>query len=390
MHKLSALCIGRPFILNEIDFELLKKLNIEPILVYPEGTAALSQGKSVFYKELSVDEISKITEEYKVDAIICFNDNFLIEAAQIRTKYNIPGIHFPEIEKYKIKSAMYQALGNEVFYPQTMNYRKNLTFEEIVDNIGNGECFIKPDNLAGSEGGCHIQSKDDYNAWKNSGYNPSLRYVVQKFYSGTLYHCELIVKDGTIKYIQARQYSYHNHMFLQGKIISSFPIIDLALKNKIEQAAAKVQQVLKYHNGVMHTEFFLDNNYNPVFLETNIRQAGGAINLIHKKRSGISLETAMVLLEFGKDVRINLNETLDYDMCGYIPRKKGIVSKIIIPKLKGEYNFDIRVKIGDYFESPNSASDTEAAFVGYSSNYQDLIDDFNYLENNGVVEYTPS
>ena len=94
-------------------------------------------------------------------------------------------------------------------------------------------------------------------------------------------------------------------MFLSGKIIASFPIVDLPLQMKIEREAIKVQQLLEYKNGVMHTEFFLDNDQHLVFLETNIRQAGGAINLIHRRRAGVSLETAMVLLELNKDVIIH-------------------------------------------------------------------------------------
>jgi biotin carboxylase len=387
MRRLSPLCIGRPFILNEIDFALLKNINIEPILAYPKGISPINKNKSVFYKDLNISEISKIVEDHKIDAIICFNDNFLIETAQIRTKYNIPGLHFPEIEKYKIKSKMYRALGNEIIYPPTIHYIDNLKFENIVENIGKGEYFIKPNNLAGSEGGCHIQSQDNYTEWKKNDYNLSLNYVIQKFYTGTLFHCELIVRNGVIKYIQARRYSYPNHMFLKGKIIASFPIIDLVLKNKIEQAAIKVQKVLKYNNGVMHTEFFLDNNSIPVFLETNIRQAGAAINLIHKRRAGISLETAMVLLELDKDINIVLDKTLDYDLCGYIPRKKGIVTKISLPQLKGQYNFDIKVKVGENCDYPKSGSDAEVAFVGSSVNYQDLIDDFDHLENHRLAEY---
>lgn len=58
-----------------------------------------------------------------------------------------------------------------------------------------------------------------------------------------------------------------------------------------------------------------------------------------------------------------------------------------MPKLKGQYNFDFRVKIGEYYDTPKSASNTAASFVGYSSVYSDLISDFFSLENSDIIKY---
>jgi hypothetical protein len=390
MQQLNPLLIGVPFTYKLIDFALLKRNNIEPILTYQKGTQTLCEGQSEYYDSLHVEELGRIIESSKVDAIVCFNDNFLIEAAQLRTKYKIPGASYPDIQKYKIKSEMYKSLSPYLMVPKTLSFSENLTFEEIVNYLGEGEYFIKPDNLAGAEGGCHIRSKRDYMNWKKSNFNLRTMYLVQKYYSAPLYHCELIIKNNVIQYIQARRYSYPNHMFLNGKIIASFPIIDSSLQRKIEQEAIKVQQKLGYKNGVMHTEFFLENEHNLIFLETNIRPAGGAINLIHRRRAGIAMETAMVLLELNKNFTITLNKPHLFDFCGYIPLKKGQVSQICLPKLKGHYSFDIRVEIGASYEAPKSASNTAVSFVGYSSDYSDLSDDFFSLENNDIIKYTQS
>ncbi|HHM2297787.1 TPA: acetyl-CoA carboxylase biotin carboxylase subunit family protein [Legionella anisa] len=387
MPKLFPLLIGMPFTYKLVDFELLKNNDIEPTLAYFEGTETVGKEKSVYYNSLCIDEIAKIIENNRVDAIVCFNDNFLIEAAKLRTKYNIPGINYPSIEKYKVKSAMYKLLSPYMMVPKTLDYHEDLAYEDIIESIGYCEYFIKPDNLAGAEGGYHIKNKNDFIVWKSTYFDSKIKYILQKFYPEPLFHCELIIKNGAVKYIQARRYSYPNHMFLNGKIIASFPIVDLSLEKKIEQASIKVQQLLEYKNGVMHTEFFLDDYQEPIFLETNIRQAGGAINLIHRRRTGISLETAMVLLELDKDITIKPNNKEVYDFCGYIPLKKGKVSQICLPKLKGQYNFDFRVHIGGYYDTPKSASNTAASFVGYSSVYSDLIDDFFSLENNDIIKY---
>jgi hypothetical protein len=58
-----------------------------------------------------------------------------------------------------------------------------------------------------------------------------------------------------------------------------------------------------------------------------------------------------------------------------------------MPELKGQYNFDFRVKIDGYYEAPKSASNVGASFVGYSAVYDDLMDDFFSLENNDIITY---
>ena len=70
-----------------------------------------------------------------------------------------------------------------------------LQFEEIIECIGYGEYFIKPDNLAGAEGSCHIKNKNDYISWKSSTLTLAIRIISYKNLTLIpLFHCELIVK----------------------------------------------------------------------------------------------------------------------------------------------------------------------------------------------------
>ncbi len=387
MQKIRVLIIGAPFSYNLVDYELLKSNDIEPILSYCKGVQALAEGTSVYYDTLSLDEVARIIEDNGIQAIVCFNDNFLIQAAQLRSRYDMPGIRYPEIKKYKIKSEMYRILSPHLATPKTLNFNEAFTFRDIAEHLEGGEFFIKPDNLAGAEGSCHIRNEIDYNVWLQSKFNSANAYLVQRYYSDPLYHCELVVRNNEIKYIQARRYSYPNHKFLDGKIIASFPVKDNSFQRLIERESIRVQEQLGFENGIMHTEFFVGNDFKPVFLETNIRPAGGAINLVHKRRAGISLETMMILLELNIDFGLSLCETHLFDLCGYIPLKQGQVSKIELPNLKGHYNFDIRVQVGLHYDAPKSASNTAVAFVGYSSVYDELVDDFFSLENNDIIKY---
>ncbi|MBV9576427.1 MAG: hypothetical protein JO149_07360 [Gammaproteobacteria bacterium] len=383
-----VLLIGAPFLYSLVDEEILQTHAITPIYSYKKNSHVnqTKHGIVVFYETLSAENLSTIITETKPDAIVCYNDNFLIQTAKLRDQFSLHGIGSNEIGKFKLKSEMYKALEKNIPVPKTIKINTSTTLEEILTQLGDGPYFIKPDNLAGAEGTAYIPTLTELKNWFSSEHRHHGPYVMQKFYDLPLVHCELYVQDEVIVYIQARRYSYPNHKFLEGKIIASLPIADKHLSQLIEKQAEAVVKSLGYKNGVMHTEFFVDHNHSLIFLETNIRQAGGAINLIHKNRAGLSMETAMILLEFEKNLELKENYS-KHEICGYIPIQQGKVIDIKFPRLKGEYYFDVRVKIGDICYQPTSASNTAIAFVGSSHSLEDLEEDFHCLESNNIIKY---
>ncbi len=388
MKNNNVLLIGPPFLYRLVDKKLLEQYRITPIYSYKVGSHVTTSSKehTVFYDELSTTALAKVVEQTKPDAIVCYNDNFLIEVAQLRDRFDIRGIGNNQIQKFKIKSQMYHVLKDIIPTPNTIAIDSSTTSNLIRATLGDGEYFIKPNDLAGSEGTTHISSVESLNHWLNQNDTKKSQYLIQKYYDLPLVHCELYIQQGDVRYIQARRYSYPNHLFLQGKTITSLPIEDSNLRKKIESSTKQVAKALSYMNGVMHVEFFLDKDESLIFLETNIRQAGGAINLIHKKRSGISMETAMILLELDRPLMLKENFS-GYEICGYIPMQAGKVINIQLPKLNGTYHFDVRVSIGDVCTKPEAASDASVAFWGESNNLNYLLDDFHWLENNSIIRY---
>lgn len=386
--KLSrVLLIGPPFLYELVDEEILHINAIAPIYSYKQDSCInqTKYGVAVFYEELSEKCFFEIIDETKPDAIVCYNDNFLIQIAKLRDLFGISGMGSREIIKFKIKSEMYKVLEGIVSVPKTIKIEPSSTSQMIANQLGKSPYFIKPENLAGAEGICYVPTLADLEHWIRNA-NQNRQYVIQNFYDLPLVHCELYVQDGTVVYIQPRRYSYPNHKFLDGKIIASLPIADEGLNQLIEATSKKVAKSMNYKNGVMHTEFFVDKDNSLIFLETNIRQAGGAINLIHKKRAGLSMETAMILLELERDLKIEQNYS-SHEICGYVPMKRGKVVGIEFPPLKGKYHFDVRVKIGEICRAPQSASNTSVAFIGSSGSLHALEEDFRCLESNSIIKY---
>ncbi|MFZ2316051.1 MAG: hypothetical protein WAW86_10410 [Gammaproteobacteria bacterium] len=388
MKATKVLLIGPSFLYDLVDEEILRHNNIIPIYSYKLGSSVRTTtlGTTVYYDELLEEHFVDIIDKAKPAAIVCYNDNFLIQAANLRDRFSIRGITSDQIGKFKLKSEMYKAVEDVLSVPKTIKVTSLTTPQAVIEYLGQGPYFLKPDNLAGAEGTALLSTLKELDSWFTSALRKDGQYVIQQFHDLSLVHCEMYIQKGEVLYIQPRRYAYPNHKFLEGKILASLPIVDDNLCKNIELATKEVAKSMAYNDGVMHTEFFLGSKNKLIFLETNIRQAGAAINLVHKKRTGLSMETAMILLELGKSVPLDL-KCSGYEICGYIPMQKGKVIGIDIPQLKGHYDFDIRVKIGEICYNPKSASNTSVAFIGYSDSLKDLEDDLIYLENNSIIKY---
>lgn len=382
-----VLIIGQPFLYEMVDIQRIRRAGVQCYFAYPEGATVLShQYNAVFYKHLSFEEISHIIKHNNIEFLVCFNDFFMIEVAKLRHAFGMTGIGYPEIECFRVKEKSIEMVADVVKTPKTLRYIVDYEYHDLIKELDSEQFYIKPNSLAGSQGGIHITSQASYDLWKTSSYVQDGDYIAQPYIEKTLFHCDFIIQNGVIQYMQARQYTCPNHLFLEGKILASLEIIDETIQKTIEIDAIKVAHALSYYNGVMHMEFFMGEDNQPVFLETNIRQPGAGINLIHQKRAGISFETAMVLIETGVEMKIEPSSALSF-VAGYIPVKQGRVTEIQAPALTSHFDFDIRVRKNQICEKPSSLSHASVAFCGLNSDYQQLMTDYKTIEAHGMIIY---
>lgn len=383
----KILVIGSKLQYEEIDFDFLSHYKLDIYLAYKVGDLPLKYGKSVFYKNLDVSTIVEIINTYSINALACYKDDFIYAASEVRTACDIKGLKMIDAKKYKDKSEMYRHVTNSVTTAPYIHYCSELTFEDIELVLGEAPYFIKPDNLAGAEGSMKIDNQFDFQFWVEKYSGKYKNSIIQPYINQKLYHCEMVVQGGRELYNQARVYSYPNHMFLKGKNILSLPLIDNDLKNRLQKAASLVRESLSFCDGLMHTEFFVSKTGKITFLETNIRQIGGTISLIHKDMLRMSFETILIIIEAGIGLpKFDVN-TNDFHYAGYIPMEEGVVEKFNNLNFQGDVSINYRVKIGDKLLSPRSTSNAAASVYAKYNNYNDMLNDFLLLEEQKIVVY---
>lgn len=111
-----VLIIGSPLSYELVDDELIERNFIKAFYLYKKtkNQKLLHSKLKVFVDELTIHQVKQIIMEYKIDSIVCFDDQFLLEAAKIRKELHLPGIVFDVMKKFKCKSEMNKQLKEHI------------------------------------------------------------------------------------------------------------------------------------------------------------------------------------------------------------------------------------------------------------------------------------
>ncbi|MCW5590103.1 MAG: ATP-grasp domain-containing protein [Legionellales bacterium] len=365
-----------------IDFKYLSRYGINVIPVVREG------GKNPYHnalivKNFSREELKNAIKNCRADFICCMNDRLSADIGFIREFYNIQGLNEITAKNQINKNVTYEHLKKFIRTPKTIPLNKNDTYLYLTDYFKNPMFFIKPHSLSASEGTCEISN---FREFDNFVQNLDLNFddfIVQEYLTGELYHCELIIQFGIVKYSNTRKYSSPNHKMITNNLpLLSTEIDDNAIKKIITELSIQIQRLLKVENAVMHIEFFRDNN-DFIFLEANFRQPGIGLNKLYKRKLGISFETLMIMLEANIEIEKIISDDLFY-LCGYYPIIAGTITKIDIPRCSINLEFETHVSVGMHYSAPKKLSKA-ASFLGWSENLGSIHLEYSNLLNHQLI-----
>lgn len=353
-----------------LDFDLLRAEGVAVIPLVDKSNQQ-SYPNEIVLNDFSFMEVSSVISKIRPDYICCFYDRYMLDIARIREDLAIPGLRTDELNLIINKRHACERISRYLRTPKTLSLENEASYHFLKRYLGQGDIFIKPHSLSGSESTAHIKSELDYENFKKTMRFPCCSYIAQEYISGELYHVDCFVKDHMVIFSSARRYSAPNHEMLQKDIpLFSLEIEDELLNGRLISSAQLVAQKLRIKNGVMHVEFFVTSFGEIVFIETNLRYPGIGINLLYKEKLGFSFETAHVLLEsdaFTLEIRPNEK----YYFCGYYPVPKKPVINIKKPSLSIDFNFTDYLKEFPYQGKPRTLSKS-ASIVAWSDSLDEL------------------
>lgn len=348
-------------------------------------TGEFGQLSYQFSSQIVRDELNK----NQTVRIVCQSEDNLLLAAKLRDEFNLAGMGYNEILPFRDKVVMKDKIKQAGL--RVPGYSK-LNFDAAEDINGlfvslSGQLglpfLLKPIDALGGAGIKKITNFDDFQRYH--GVTQFTQYEAEEFIVGELYHADSIVSKGEILFSVCCQYTNPNFDFQSGKSVISCPLKE---DNKTVKAILEfnkdVLKAMNLTNGVSHLEIFVKSNGEIVFLEVAARSPGAVVTPMYRCAFNVAFEDTAYKIEMDLPIELSIQSN-KYYMSGILPTIQGVVSSLNEPKIASEYQLTWQVNCGDHLNSPASLRDQSGAIIVWNENYEQLLQDFNYLKHYNAV-----
>lgn len=242
--------------------------------------------------ELLLVGVAGIMKSRKIDAIVALDDYDVEKATFLRENLRIPGMGQTTGRYFRDKLAMRKKAQNAgVLVPEFSSLFNDEDINNFADSVA-PPWVLKPRSEASAHGIIKIHDKDSL--WQNIhelGDN-RLRYLVEQFKPGDVYHADSLNLEGKSLFCTASRYLATPMEISQGGGI--FRSANIPYGSEDEKALKKAnQEVMKafgMKNGAAHTEFIKSKEDGKFyFLETSSRVGGAHLAEMVEAATGINL-----------------------------------------------------------------------------------------------------
>ncbi|MCF5826808.1 ATP-grasp domain-containing protein, partial [Pseudomonas syringae] len=257
------------------------------------------------------DELRKLGGDSSAIRIFCQEECHVELAALLREEFGIEGDTLEVVSNFRDKVRMKGAVNSKGIRIPAFAKLDQARLARDPEGYYTELCaafglplVIKPVNSAGSFEVSIVHDKAGFLTTRDQ-ITASLfhfEYEVDEFINGQMFQCDSFVVDGEVRYCGLLELGCTNFDFVQGKPLSVIPVLDPALKSRLEAFNRDVIAALNFRNGSTHHELFVDHaSGEPIFLEIAARVPGGIGVPYHEKNSDINLIDANLYLTAGSE-----------------------------------------------------------------------------------------
>ena len=290
--------------------------------------------------------VAGLMRHKKIDAIIALDDFDVEKAAYLRENLRMPGMGQTTGRYFRDKLAMrMRAKDGGVPIPEFSALFNDEEINQFADSVP-APWVLKPRSEASASGIMKVHSKEELWEKIHELGDNRIKYLVEQFKPGAVYHCDGINWHGKVVFSLTSQYLATPMEISQGGGI--FRSANIPHDSPDDKAMKKVnEQVMKafgMQHGATHTEFIKCNDDGKIyFLETASRVGGAHLAEMVESASDLNLwgewakiedalvkgheyklpktkkEFAGIVLTLSKFQHPNLSEFNDNEVCFRVP-----------------------------------------------------------------------
>jgi biotin carboxylase len=236
--------------------------------------------------------VSGIMKNHKIDAIIALDDYDVEKGAYLRENLRIDGMGQTTSRYFRDKLAMrIKAKEAGIPVPAFSSLFNNYAINLFADTVA-APWLLKPRSEASANGIIKVHNKEEL--WKNINElgDNRIKYLVEQFKPGAVYHCDGLNFDNKVQFSITSQYLATPMEISQGGGIFRSANVPYESDDDIQIKAVNqdVMRAFGMKFGASHTEFIKCNDDGKIyFLETASRVGGAHLAEMVEAASGINL-----------------------------------------------------------------------------------------------------
>jgi hypothetical protein len=240
-----------------------------------------------------------LIEEYGVRHIVALHEKSILLAAQLRARYGLPGLQPAQALLFRDKVVMKSAVAAAGI--PVPAYRPLRSADDLAELDWTRAYVIKPRLGVGSDQ-IHIVDRvaQARTVWSTLDTDPD-RYEIEEFIAGDMYHCDAVVRGGTVTFAAVGRYHARPGAYAPGGAAGSYLVPGGDRHDRIIELNRRVIAALGMADGVTHLEVFHRPGDELVFLEIAARPGGGGIDAMIERQHGFSTVEAAIRLSIGLD-----------------------------------------------------------------------------------------
>lgn len=256
---------------------------------------------------------------HRIDRIIAVHERAVLLAAELRSKFALPGMDHATAARFRDKVLMKEAVraSGAATVPgfsaldsaadletadwstgrKVIKSRLGLAAKDLymVDTLEEARRLVAGLDLSGSH------------------------YEIEDFVTGQIYHCDSVVKDGRILFASVGKYLADPAGYSPGGIFGTVLVHEGKLHRRINDLNVAVLKGLGLQDGTTHLELFHTPDDELVFCEVAGRPPGGIIPPVIQWQYGFNIVETQIRLDAGLDISLGSTPADEAPgTCGFI------------------------------------------------------------------------
>jgi biotin carboxylase len=318
--------------------------------------------------------------------VFCNQEANIVLAEEVRAALGLKSHLRCDVERFRNKLLMKDIVSRAgLRAPRYRQLSKTQpeSYESLCLDLGK-RLIAKPCASVGSRGVFKLFDAHDYARFLRETAGDDCLYEAEEFIEGTLYHCDMIIQGGELKYSVLSRYSCPNVDLQEGRILGSIvERRDSPLYARAVEFSTQCMRALGSPDGCFHMELFESIEDEIIFLEVAARSPGLDIVPAYRDWLGVNFYDAELLIQAGRDVSNaafpDANHVPRPGFYAVFPRATGLITSLNSPEIEGQYRIDWKVKAGEQVSKTTTNLDFAGMIRVHSTDEESAYREFEYI-----------